>query len=67
MPPADSSSTSTRSSTAGSDRAIPASSIELFEIEIIDPDTLLLDQLDLAPAAVTDEFSRQPSTTEGPA
>jgi predicted nucleic acid-binding protein len=35
-------------------RDFPAPSVESFEIEIIDPDTFLLDQLDLAPAVVTD-------------
>jgi hypothetical protein len=40
-------------------RDFPAPSVESFEIEIIDPDTFLLDQLDLAPAVVTDELSRQ--------
>lgn len=53
-------------------RDVPASSVEAFEIEIIDPDTFLLDQLDLAPAAVVDELTRpavgnqrQPKTLPG--
>jgi predicted nucleic acid-binding protein len=53
-------------------RDFPASSVEAFEIEVIDPDTFLLDQLDLAPSAVTDELSqqaaanrRQPTTLPG--
>jgi hypothetical protein len=37
----------------------PASSVGAFEIEIIEPDTFLLDQLDLVFAAVTDELTRQ--------
>lgn len=40
-------------------RDFPASSVEPFEVEIIDPDTFMLDQLDLAPAAVIDELTRQ--------
>lgn len=37
----------------------PDDSIEPFAIEVIHPDTFLLDQLDLAPGAVIDELSRQ--------
>lgn len=37
----------------------PAASIEPFEIEVIDPDTFLLDQLDLAPMPVIDELRQQ--------
>ena len=37
----------------------PAASVESFEIEVIHPDTFLLDQLDLAPVAVIDELARQ--------
>ena len=40
-------------------RDFPATSVEPFEIEIIDPGTFLLDQLDLAPAADADELARQ--------
>lgn len=40
-------------------RDFPGPSVEPFEIEIIDPDAFLLDQLDLAPAAVTDDLTRQ--------
>jgi predicted nucleic acid-binding protein len=40
-------------------RDFPASSVEAFEIEVIDPDTFLLHQLDLAPSAVTEELTRQ--------
>lgn len=39
----------------------PDYSIEPFEIEVIHPDTFLLDQLDLAPGAVVDELARQAS------
>ncbi|MGE3446766.1 MAG: hypothetical protein AB7H92_04195 [Microbacteriaceae bacterium] len=49
-------------------RDFPASSVEAFEIEIIiDPDTFLLDRLDLAPPAVTDELTRQASPKSAPA
>lgn len=37
----------------------PAASVDRFEIEAIHPDTFLLDQLDLAPAAVLDEIARR--------
>ncbi len=37
----------------------PDHSIEPFGIEVIHPDTFLLDLLDLAPGAVIDELSRQ--------
>lgn len=37
----------------------PASSLEPFDLEALDPDTFLLDQLDLAPPAVLDELERQ--------
>lgn len=37
----------------------PAASVDPFEIEIIHPDTFLLDQLDLAPSPVVDELGRQ--------
>ena len=37
----------------------PDASVEPFELEVIHPDTFLLDQLDLAPVAVTDELERQ--------
>lgn len=37
----------------------PDHSTEPYAIEIIDPDTFLLDLLDLAPLAVLDELSRQ--------
>jgi predicted nucleic acid-binding protein len=37
----------------------PAASVEPFEIEVIDPDTFLLDQLDLAPMPVIDELRQQ--------
>lgn len=40
-------------------RDFPAPSVEAFEIEIIEPDTFLLDQLDLAPTVVTEELTRQ--------
>ena len=36
-----------------------AASVEPFEIEVIHPDTFLLDQLDLAPVEVIDELARQ--------
>jgi len=37
----------------------PDHSVEAFELEVIHPDTFLLDLLDLAPGAVADELSRQ--------
>lgn len=37
----------------------PEASVAPFEIEVIPPDTFLLDQLDLAPGAVIDELQRQ--------
>lgn len=37
----------------------PAPSVDPFEVEVIDPDTFLLDQLDLAPSVVLDELARQ--------
>lgn len=37
----------------------PPASVEPFDIEVIHPDTFLLDQLDLAPTAVLDELARQ--------
>lgn len=37
----------------------PAASVAPFEIEVIDPDTFLLDQLDLAPMPVIDELRQQ--------
>lgn len=37
----------------------PASSVQPFEIEVIDPDTFLLDELDLAPGPVIDELHNQ--------
>lgn len=37
----------------------PDHSVEAFELEVIHPDTFLLDLLDLAPGAVPDELSRQ--------
>ena len=37
----------------------PATSVEKYEIEVIHPDTFLLDQLDLAPSAVIAELGRQ--------
>ncbi len=37
----------------------PDHSVEDYEIEVIDPDTFLLDLLDLAPGAMIDELSRQ--------
>lgn len=37
----------------------PDHSVEDDEIEVIDPDTFLLDLLDLAPGAMIDELSRQ--------
>jgi len=37
----------------------PDHSTDPYAIEIIDPDTFLLDLLDLAPRAVLDELSRQ--------
>jgi hypothetical protein len=37
----------------------PAASVDPFEVEVIDPDTFLLDQLDLAPGVVLDELVRQ--------
>lgn len=37
----------------------PADSVDPYEIEVIDTDTFLLDLLDLAPRAVTDELARQ--------
>lgn len=37
----------------------PPASVDPFEIDVIDPDTFLLDQLDLAPAAVIDELEQQ--------
>ena len=37
----------------------PTASLEPFEIEVIHPDTFLLDQLDLAPSPVIDELARQ--------
>lgn len=40
-------------------RDFPATSVEPYEVEVIHPDTFLLDQLDLAPVAVIDELSRQ--------
>jgi len=50
----------------------PAASVEPFEIEVIDPDTFLLDQLDLAPMPAVDELrqqaaanSRDPKTLPG--
>jgi predicted nucleic acid-binding protein len=39
----------------------PNQSIDPFELEVIHPDTFLLDQLDLAPVAVIDELARQAS------
>lgn len=39
----------------------PHHSVAPFELEIIHPDTFLLDLLDLAPGAVIDELSRQAS------
>ncbi len=35
-----------------------------FEIDVIDPDTFLLDQLDLAPGAVLDELRRQATANQ---
>lgn len=37
----------------------PATSVDPFEIDIIHPDTFLLDQLDLAPGGVIDELELQ--------
>jgi len=37
----------------------PTSSIQPFELEVIDPDTFLLDELDLAPGPVIDELKEQ--------
>ncbi|MGB3409911.1 MAG: hypothetical protein WBA45_01835 [Microthrixaceae bacterium] len=37
----------------------PDNSTEPYAIEVIHPDTFLLDLLDLAPSAVVDELSRQ--------
>lgn len=37
----------------------PVSSIQPFELEVIDPDTFLLDELDLAPDPVIDELQKQ--------
>jgi hypothetical protein len=37
----------------------PAASLEPFDIEVIHPDSFLLDQLDLAPTAVLAELDRQ--------
>lgn len=37
----------------------PPASVDPFEIDVIDPDTFLLDQLDLAPTAVIDELQQQ--------
>ncbi len=37
----------------------PDHSVEEYEIEVIDPDTFLLDLLDLAPGAMIDELARQ--------
>lgn len=37
----------------------PPASVDPFEIEVIHPDTFLLDQLDLAPPAVIDELQKQ--------
>ena len=47
----------------------PAASLEPFEIEVIHPDTFLLDQLDLAPSPVIDGAlarDRQQRTAENP-
>ena len=40
-------------------RDFPAASVDPFEIDVIDPDTFLLDQLDLAPSAVIGELRQQ--------
>ena len=37
----------------------PTTSVDPFEIDVIDPDTFLLDQLDLAPSVVIDELRQQ--------
>jgi len=37
----------------------PDHSVQPFELDVIHPDTFLLDQLDLAPVAVTDELAQQ--------
>ena len=37
----------------------PDSSVEPFDLEVLHPDTFLLDQLDLAPVPVLDELERQ--------
>lgn len=40
-------------------RDFPAASVDPFEIDVISPDTFLLDQLDLAPSVVIDELRQQ--------
>lgn len=40
-------------------RDFPVGSVDPYEVEVIDPDTFLLDLLDLAPRTVTDELIRQ--------
>jgi hypothetical protein len=40
-------------------RDFPAASVDPYEIEVINADTFLLDQLDLAPLAVIEELRRQ--------
>jgi predicted nucleic acid-binding protein len=40
-------------------RDFPPQSVEPFELEVVDPDTFLLDQLDLAPDPVIDELEQQ--------
>jgi len=42
----------------------PTTSVDPFEIDVIDPDTFLLDQLDLAPPAVIDELRQQAAANE---
>ena len=40
-------------------RDFPGASVDPYEIEVIHPDTFLLDHLDLAPVVVLDQLSRQ--------
>lgn len=40
-------------------RDFQAMSVDPFEIDVIDPDTFLLDQLDLAPSVVIEELRQQ--------
>jgi predicted nucleic acid-binding protein len=42
----------------------PDASVEPYEIEVLDPDTFLLDLLDLAPDAVLDELARQAAANQ---